>query len=221
MATAKKDSFDGFTGKFKDHVVYLLNGKLVKRPIGVITVPGTELQLIYRKQTGITNQFIKPTREFMKIGFKAEAKLAQKNPESLISSYTRLNAIKGTYPNQEIDFTKARFSQGNMPDTPGTQIKLTDEGLEFTWDKKLIRGKFRYDDQAMLLAYFPALKTAEYSISGGARSTGAATLPLLRNESPTVMEVYISFISADREKVSNSVYMGQLILPGHDFNLQA
>lgn len=215
MAKANIDSFDGFFGKIGDTVTYLLNGKVVKRKIGYSSKPATASQLASRQDTPVTNNFIKPVNEFIKIGFKGEAKLAKKNANSLISSHTRKKAIKGEYPNKEIDFTKVLFSKGNMPETPQTKAEITEDGVQFTWNNNLIPGHFRSDDQAMLMVYFPELKTAEYVINGGARSIGIANLSLIKNDNPAVMETYISFISADRESVSNSIYTGQFILPAN------
>lgn len=213
MATANNSSFDGFLGRQGNTVTYLRCGKIVRRTIGIPTGSPTKIQRKYRTQTPLTNDFLAPVSEFYKIGFKLEAQLAKKTSRDLIDSYTRLNCIKGQYPNQEIDFTKALFSKGKMPETPGIKAELNENGLEFTWDTKLIPGKFRNDDQVMLLVYFPELNNADYTISGGARSKGSAQFSLLKNEEPTLMEAYISFISADHKKISDSIYTGQFILP--------
>lgn len=213
MATADNSSFDGFFGRLGNTVTYLRCGKPTRRTIGITTKPPTDDQHKYRTQTQLTNDFLAPVKEFYKIGFKLEALDARKTPRDLINSYTRLNTIKGEYPNQEIDFTKALFSKGKMPETPGVKAQLNEDGLEFTWDTKLIPGKFRSDDQVMLLIYFPELNSADYMINGGNRAKGSAQFRLLKNETPTLMETYISFISVDHKKVSDSIYTGQFILP--------
>lgn len=218
MAQANMDSFDGFLGKLGDTVTYILNGKITRRKIGHSAKPATIAQLEARQATPVTNEFIKPVKEFIKIGFKGEAKLTKKNANSLISSYTRNYAIKGEYPYKEIDFTKVLFSKGNMPGTPDVKVKLMEDGVQFSWNKNLIPGHFRSDDQAMLMVYFPELKTAEYVINGGARGIGIANLSLIKHDTPTIMETYISFISVDRESVSDSMYTGQFILPANSDN---
>lgn len=218
MARANVDSFNGFIGKVGDTVTYLLNGKVIKRKIGYSSKPATIAQLSCRQDTPVTNDFLKPVKEFIKIGFKAEAKLAKKNANSIISSYTRKNAIKGVYPYKEIDFTKVLFSKGSMPLTPNVKAGLTENGMQFSWDKSLRPGDSRPDDQVMLMVYFPESKTAEYTVNGGARSNYFAKMPLIKQETPMVIETYISFISADRENVSNSIYTGQFILPANTYS---
>lgn len=217
MARANIDSFDGFIGKLGNTVTYLLNGKVVKRRIGYSSKPATVAQLACRQDTPVTNDFIKPVKEFIKIGFKGEAKLAKKNANSLISSHTRNYAIKGEYPYKEIDFTKVLFSKGSMPLTPNVRAVMTEDGMQFSWDKSLNPGDSRPDDQAMLMVYFPESQIAEYAINGGARINGFANISLIKHETPMVIETYIAFISADREKVSNSIYTGQFILPANTY----
>ena len=213
MAT-NKNSFDGFTGKRGNISTYLRLGVPTSKIAATkITAPPTLNQLIARQPIKVVNDFVASVKNFIFLGFQSEATIAHKTSNDLIMSYTLLNAIKGEYPNKEIDFTKVLFSKGKMPETPEVEVMLNDDGLKYTWNTKLIQGKFRMDDQAMLLAYFPELKSAEHVTNAGKRNVGTAQLSLLRNETPTVMEIYIYFISADHKKVSNSTYLGQLILP--------
>ena len=214
MMATNKNSFDGFTGKRGNISTYLRLGVPTSKIAATkITAPPTLNQLIARQPIKVVNDFVASVKNFIFLGFQSEATIAHKTSNDLIMSYTLLNAIKGEYPNKEIDFTKVLFSKGKMPETPEVEVTLNDDGLKYTWNTKLIQGKFRMDDQAMLLAYFPELKSAEHVTNAGKRNVGTAQLSLLRNETPTVMEIYIYFMSADHKKVSNSTYLGQLILP--------
>jgi len=216
MATANINSFDGFIGRLGDTVTYIRLGKVVKRKIGKSTKPATELQLKYRQRVKVANKLIEPVREFIKIGFKTEAQLAKKTPNDLILSHTLLNAVKGEYPNQEIDFTKVLFSKGKMEATPGLKVNQNDGGLEFTWNTYLVPNQFRADDQVMILVYFPELQSADFVLYAGNRGGGKAQFSMLKNPKPTILETYITFISSDRKRVSDSAYTGQFILPASD-----
>ncbi|SEA99076.1 DUF6266 family protein [Pedobacter hartonius] len=216
MATANINSFDGFIGRLGDTVTYIRLGKVVKRKIGKSTKPATELQLKYRQKVKVANKLIEPVREFIKVGFEAGAKLARKTPHDLMLSYTLLNAVKGEYPNQEIDFTKVLFSQGKMQATSDLKAEQNDDGLKFTWNTTLIPNQFRADDQVMILVYFPELQSADFVIYAGNRGSGKAQFSILKNNKPTVMETHITFISSDHKRVSDSAYTGQFILPASD-----
>ena len=213
MAT-NKNSFDGFIGKRGNVITYLRLGIPTSRSAATtITKKATQNQKTARQPTKLVNDFIASAKQFIYLGFQSEATLAHKTSHDLVNSYTRLNAIKGNYPNKEIDYTKVLFSKGKMPATPNVQAQINDDGVVFTWDTLLIPGQFRANDQVMLLAYFPDTKSSEYVLFGGTRASGTAQLFLLENETATVMETYISFISADHKNISNSMYTGQLILP--------
>lgn len=213
MAKANNNGFDGFIGRRGNIVTYLRLGKLVSRSIGKITKEASEKQLIIRERIPLTNEFIASIKGFMEVGFQSEASLNHKTPNDIISSYTLKNVIKSGNPEQEIDYTKVMVSKGKMPATPNVQAQLNDNGVVYTWDTTPLPGQFRSNDQVMLLVYFPESKSSEYVIYGGTRASGTAQLSLLKNETATIMETYISFISADHKNVSNSVYTGQLILP--------
>ncbi|WP_158800195.1 DUF6266 family protein [Pedobacter sp. L105] len=218
MAT-NKNSFDGFMGKRGNVITYLRLGIPTSRSAATkISKKATQNQKMARHPTQLVNDFIASAKQFIYLGFQSEANLAHKTSHDLVNSYTRLHAIKGNYPDMEIDYTKVLFTRGKMPATPNVQAKLNDDGLVFTWDTSLIRGQFHANDQVMLLAYFPDTKSSEYVLFGGTRASGTAQLSLLANETATVMETYISFISADHKNISNSMYTGQLILPAATSN---
>ncbi|MBB5619640.1 hypothetical protein HDE69_000678 [Pedobacter cryoconitis] len=131
MAIFRNGSNDGSTGRNGNKVTYLLYGKLVKRTIGLRTDKPTVPVLISRQVTALTTAFLKPVKEFLTIGFELEGRLNFKSYYNIASSYNRLNAISGSYPDQQIDFTKVLFSQGKMPVIPTALVNITDKGLNF------------------------------------------------------------------------------------------
>lgn len=213
MAVLRKGKH-GYTGKVGDTVVYALNGQWVKRTIGKIKKPATDLQLACRQRTKICNDFLNPVLDYIEIGFKAKADAVRKNGHNLATSYNRLNAIIGDYPEQRMDFKKVLFSEGNMPVTAGLNARLTNYGVEFSWQVEEDSKGIRWNDQVMLMAYMPEEKDAIYQINGLRRSVGRDVLKIPRYEEPVILETYISFISANHKMVSNSVYTGQFLWAG-------
>lgn len=215
MAKANMGAWDGFIGRVGNTVTYIRMGKVVKRKIGVSTKPPTTKQLKYRQKVKITNEFISPVKEYIQFGMKPEGLAENKTPNDLMLSHTLSNGIKDEYPNQKIDFTKVQFSKGSIKETPGLQVNLNEDGLEFTWNTGIIPGNFRHDDHLMVLVYFPERKSADFETHAARRSVGKYQFSLLKNETPTVMETYVSFMSSDQKRVSDSVYLGQIILPAY------
>lgn len=213
MALINKQNWDGFLGKSGGFVTYLLGDLVVRRAIGITTKAPTEKQLSQRLKAILSNNLNKPVKEFINIGFKSLAKQLGKVPHALMSSNTLSNAITGVYPNLQINYSKVLFSKGTMPITPDLSVTLKGAELHFEWNTASKPGEFRADDQAMIMVYLPDQKDALYTVSAADRATGRAVFPMLNDEQATVMEIYISFISANHERVSDSAYLGQIILP--------
>jgi hypothetical protein len=213
MASQNKKNFDGFLGKSGGYTTYLLNGKVVRRQIGVSTKPPTLKQLEQRQKGTLSNELNKPVKEFIKLGFDRLAVQRETIAHALMTSNTLAHAIKGEYPNFEIDYPKVLFSKGQMPLTPGLKVRLHDDVLEFEWEQVLKPGVFRNDDQIMLVIYFPEEQDAEFSVCAGPRGNGRTDYRLVQTEVPRIMEIYASFIAADRKSISDSMYLGQMVLP--------
>lgn len=198
------------SGKLGNTVSYELNGKMVTRRIGENNKKRSKAQLAVMQKTKVTSKFLNPVMPFIMIGFEAEAKLTKAHPQNPAFVYNWKNATKGNYPRIKIDFEKVLLTRGDLPMSPGAGIKLVDKGVEFTWDGETDPEGSHWSDQVMMLAYFPQLNMTKFVTGGAARFVGKDLLPLFTENKKSLMELYISFISSDRKRVSNSVYVGKL-----------
>lgn len=210
MAISKNGFDDGFRGKFGNAVTYILNGKLVKRRIGKTNKAPKPSALSSWQITSLTNEFLQPIQEFIEIGFELEAKRTSKNYHNMACSYNRLNAISGEYPKQYIDFSRALVTKGSMPVVQQVDMKVVDEGLQFTWNTDLVKG-MRWNDSAMVMAYFPEIREAKFIVNGANRNLGVQILKLPRYREPRIIETYHSFIAANHKSISNSIYTGKFV----------
>ena len=67
----------------------------------------------------------------------------------------------------------------------------------------------------MLMAYYPSDGKIFYEKKGAKRVDGKESLAI--SEYPrkdSIVHVYLSFISNDRKRISNSIYMGAIAVPG-------
>lgn len=206
MAISKNNY--GFTGKVGGEVTYILNGQMVKRRIGVTFKKATSAQLAVRQRTAITSKFLKSILDFIEIGFELEAKGTTKNQHNLASSYNNKNAIIGVFPNLEIDYQKVLLTSGAMPAVKEIKVVATKEGLEFTWDTTELRG-MRWNDQVMVMAYFPEANDATFLVNGANRKQGSQLLKLSASRMQKPIETYISFVAANRKSIANSIYTGK------------
>ena len=205
-----KNGINGpFIGKIGNKVGYMLGDLNIVREIGTVT-SWSDKQLTNWIRTAIIKELLNPVLNFVRIGFDSVKK---KNDTAYNSaaSLNKMTATKGTYPNVEIDFPKAMFSQGIIPAPKNTSVKLEENTLFFNWDPDIETSGTGKRDQVMLIAYFPEYKKAISLLSGARRTEGKEQLKLTSFTKEMIIETYISFIADDRKNVSDSVYCGQIL----------
>jgi hypothetical protein len=200
-----------FRGRIGGIVYYYLNGVLVARTIGVNDGPPSVLQQAGRVATKIVANFLNPLKSFIKVGYELDAKINKSQAYNQAYSYLRKNAIKGTYPDLELDYGKVLLTWGGMPLPPNPRVAVTDRGLTFTWDIAGEVAGTHWTDQVMVVAYFPERNSAFYLTGGARRDAGAEFLPLDGMIRGQVVETYFSFIADDRSSIATSVYTGRLL----------
>jgi len=211
MATVGGSNQPQYNGKLGRVVYYMLNGVLVARGIGEYKGPPSVAQLSSRMATKMVCAFIEPLKPFFNIGYELLAKKNNSSPHNEAYSYHIKNALKGEYPNLEIDYRKVIMSTGGMPLPLDVAVAVTDEGLWFTWNQKEEVFGAHWTDHVMLAAYFPATNKAIYFTAGARRNQGAELLPLRGFERGQPVETYFSCIADDRTRVATSLYTGRLL----------
>jgi len=209
MATSKNGN-NGFSGRLGKTVTYMLNGKMVQRGIGIQTKPPSPKRLPSLQITGIVNAFLHPVKAFIKIGFAAEGKKAMKNAYSVATSYTRLNAIKGEYPNQMIDFEKVLFTKGDLPVQEEATAEVVEGGVRFSWNPASSHPLQKPHDRSILMVYGIDTGDVFYQLNGNRRQIGSDNILIPNFNKIVRLETYLAFISSDQIEISNSYYLGQL-----------
>ncbi|SEA51950.1 DUF6266 family protein [Pedobacter hartonius] len=210
MARAKKGT-EGFRGKIGNTVIYDLKGQLVKRLIGVNLNEPTDKQMVGRQRTSLVTALLRPVKEFIRIGFDVETRNTLLSPYNKATSVNRFNAVKGVYPDQQIDFSKVEFSRGNMMVDPEIGVRIIETGLEFYWNKDFAARGIKWNDGVMVMAYIPEKRDAYFQINGARRNEGVEKLVLPRFNETVRIETYVNFISADHQSISNCTYTGQVM----------
>lgn len=200
-----------FIGRIGNTVGYLDKyGTNIIRGIGEKTSSkGKEFD--NQQQTALVTGLLKPVKEFIKVGFRNAPAEKRWDYYSFATSVNKPGAIKGIYPDQEIDYEKVLFSLGNIPPPKNPAVVLNNSILEFSWTSDMDAEGTEADDQIMLIAYFPESMRALQQLSGARRIEQKQTLRLPVFTKETVIMTYMSFISDDRKKLSNSVFTGQVI----------
>lgn len=208
MAIALNGPHGHLNGKVGKLVFYMLNGQPIVRLIGRKGKPSM-LQLANYMQMAVTTKLLSRMGGFLKLGYGLQAKGTVHNAHNLATSYHKKQALTGEYPNIRIDYSKVKLSQGLMPETADLKIKKLADGLEITWDPKSYTHLQRNDSVMVMICCPETGKDQEY-LNIARRSEGKCFIWMSEKALNQQIEPYISFISADGDKVSDSVYLGNL-----------
>ena len=198
------------TGKIQNMVSYDLNGKNVYRRIGRTRKKPTVRQLAVRQKMAVVIKFLKHLGPLIEFGFKAQAVSARKSPHNMATSYNTKNATVGEYPEIVMDYSKAMISQGDLMQPVDPQVDLLQGKLRFSWENQPDLNYTNKKDQVMMLAYFPETHDISADVYGALRTAGEDFLPIDNKLQQARMEVYMAFVSSDRESASDTIYLGTI-----------
>lgn len=219
MARIKSGILGPLVGKLANMVGYVRLGEPVlrmrpKKPIK--KKPRSEAQKAVNMRFKVVRSFISAIKGFVNVGFKNAVAGTTRTAQNGAASYNMKEALIGEYPDFTLDYSKVKVCKGNLPCPINPTFELVGNDLIFKWD---VDPNWDYEltrDQVMMLAYLPLNNTASSINSGARRDTRKDTLDIrplkgLRGESEDrIVETYISFISDDRQSISDSVYVGSV-----------
>jgi hypothetical protein len=192
-------------------VSYWLNGKWVTRRVGINSKGPTVLQLAAWHLTELVSNLLRPVKSFIKVGFALEVRNTSLYPYNKAFAENYFRALRGKYPDVEIDYPKAVFSKGSMPINNESRVSVEKEGIRYTWDAQLdVQGMHR-NDRVMMVAYCPEKKYAFYEPDGARRSEGTDLLPMVKYQEPVLIHTYVAFLSADKKSISTTLYTGEVL----------
>jgi len=198
-------------GRIGNKVTYIRLGKIVTRTIGVVT-SWSPLQKEVQMRMKLVGEFLKPVKDVLEIGFKNAEKPDQTwSNHNLAVSLNTPQAIKGTYPNLELDYSKLVLSKGTIPQPKNLKTELNNDAIKFSWDADLQADDADADDQLMCVVYFPEKNQAFKVISGAKRTARELLFKLPTFKKKLKIETFVCFVSDDHKNVSDTVYGGQLI----------
>jgi hypothetical protein len=213
MAVLRKGLFGGVSGKLGNTVSYMVNGRNVIRMVGRSSKPPTDLQLANRQAMRVICAVLKAANPFVRLGFEAAASAARIYPQNKAVSVNKPAALKGVYPNIEVDYPKLVLSMGTLSGLDVLDVVLDAGAVSISW-APVLEGPDG-NDRVMAFVYFPELTDpvidkACVVLSGTRRSAGMERIPVppaLLNER---MEVYIAMRCAEGLNVSDSQYVGRI-----------
>jgi hypothetical protein len=194
-------------GKVNNLVFYPLNGQELVRVVGTKKTIRSDAVKAQNNSMALLMSFFSKINVYLRAGFKNEAKSTIYNYHNLATSYNKINAISIIDNLPQIDYSKILLSRGTALPANDPRVELAAEGLHFEWETDENIPWIANQDQAMLMAYFPEINEAIFNLAGAKRIEGSDVLNLPSAFRDLRMETYLSFVSVDRESVSNSTYL--------------
>jgi hypothetical protein len=208
MATFSKGILGGFSGTVGTVIggnwkgIDYMRSQASKRS-GNFTLAQLEQQIKFR----LVIAFLETMTGLVRISFKDYA--VKMTGFNNAMGYNLKNGITGVYPNFSIDYSMALISRGSLPNATAPSAVVSGNNIHFTWTDNSGIADAAPTDQAILVVYCEALKTAIYTTTGGDRSSGSGSLNVT-NFSGQIVETYIGFISTDGKMIASSIYTGEL-----------
>ena len=209
MGIIGKGILGGFSGKVGTVIGATWKGidYMKSRPPARGNADASQKQLAQQAKFSLAMKFITTLSSLFQISYRNYA--IGKTGTNSAFSYLLTEAIAGSYPDFSIDYSKMLMSRGQLPNASAPAATAAAGGdIVFTWTDNTGISSSKASDQAMLVIYCPALKTALYTTGSAMRNSGTDKLDAMIFAGHLV-ETYIGFISEDGKKVANSIYTGQ------------
>jgi len=212
MATYKNGIAGTFSGKVGPVVGSNWNGIDYMRSLPrKSSRPPTERQKAQRLKMSIAISFLSPVSELVNVGFKTDT--SKKSGFNEATSHIIQEAIVGTYPDFALDYSHVLISSGNLTGAWNAEASSASAGLlTVRWTDNSGSGTAKSTDQAIVLVYNPAGARYVYDMEGAGRGEGEHTMTLPSDFSGDAVEVWVSFRSVNRQRISTSIYAGRVLM---------
>lgn len=129
---------------------------------------------------------------------------------SALSYYLKHASERDAMSNLSFFPSRMLMSRGSLGMSAEVQVSLSpDRELQFSWNPRSAASPYHNDDQVLLVAYNVEARAAVTAIGPAFRRDGSASLSL--GDLPAgVVHVYLGFVSYDRSKAADSVYLGEV-----------
>ena len=206
MARIKEGFLRGFQGKIGNIVgCKTKTGYYIRRLPAKSLKPPTVKQLAQRAKFKLAQAFLKGLRELLKtLPLSGEKKMFA---FSAACSQLVREAIKGSYPDQAIDYASVKLTAGNLFKGCGHLVTIEQSKLHFSW----CHGEHDclFQDLAALLAYDPLKNQWLYQIVTVGTGCRSAVLNLTPDFTGREVETWMYFFSYNGQAVSEGVYTGR------------
>ncbi|WP_205945210.1 DUF6266 family protein [Pedobacter hiemivivus] len=219
MARIENGILGGFNGNLGPVEGYVRYGiAYVRTKKRKRTTPPTPKEKIQRKRMEVVNNFVNSMTDYVRIGFEEAAQGKPISPNNAAKSYQLLHAVQGEYPEISMNYAAARLTQGTIELPLNPIVTAEGNGVRFNWTYDTSLNWSDRSARAMLLVYAEETGKSYYLFSGARMTEETDFLELPAEVKGMKLHVYLSFIADDRRSLSNSIYLGNLVIEISDLN---
>jgi len=202
----------GIRGRIGNIVIYQWKNKICARTLPkkphkkrVRTIP----QQAQANKMKVLTPFLKNVKPFLRTGFKQIAAERNITANNAAKSVNLLHAIKGEFPNQEINWDTVLVANGELLKPENVAVTVTEKAFNFTWNQD-ITGTGNPNDRTIILLYNKNFGRVHANYSGAQRDELQQTFPMKPGHiKDNTYEVFIAFKDIMSDEVSKSVYCGR------------
>ena len=207
MARFSNGILGGLTGTIGPVIGSSINGvPYLKSRYAKRKVTNHPMEIANRRKFAAAHAFLYPLLDVVREGFRVDGK---SRGFVTAKSWLLKNAFEGDWDNFQINPALVKLSIGDLPLPSNITVKTPDPFIfEFSWDPLPVKDP-NAKDQAVLIAYSIDKAHVESNMLGAFRSSGKDFLQIELKEAATY-HLYIWFVSADRSRRSESLYLGSL-----------
>lgn len=215
MGVIKQGILGGFKGKTGTVVGSTWRGISYMRGLPInIHNPNTEAQQLQRAKFGLVMKTLRPMTPLINIGFRKYA--VQMTCRNAALRHNIRACITGTTAeNVTVNWELLSFSLGtltNVDDARAVYDEATDS-FHFSWTNNAGKAEARNNDNALLLVYNVTQQDTLYVSEGIHREDGGIPVARPRHwKNGDQCQAYIAFTSPDYDTVSNSRWIGEVIV---------
>ena len=213
MGTIKQGILGGFSGKVGTVIGSSWKGiSYMRGQAQHVKNPRSAGQVNQRSKFNLVLNFLQPNVPYIRIGYKSQA--AKQTEFNAAFSYHIKNAVTGSYPDYEMDYTKVVVSKGGLTQVTDGAVNWTaaQSKLTFSWTDNSGVGNALATDKAMPFIYNKTKNETIYNTAGATRTTHTMDVTVPNNWAGDKVEVYLGMVSEDGALVADSIYFGELTL---------
>lgn len=210
MGTFNKGILGGFSGKVGTVVGFNWRGLDVMRSLPKKTSRlATEKQLIVQTKFTLTAHFLAPLKPLLSAYFGQPS--GEKSRYNLAFSYHNKEAIIGTYPDFEIDYTKVIVSKGELLGVAEPEVAaLSGAEVKYSWQDNSGEGEAKATDMVFVVVYNPTKALFAYKVLASQRDAAVYTLALPDTWTGDAVHTWLGIVNAAETKCASSVYLGSV-----------